>query len=275
MDFFLVDAVPLDTDLVSDYPELVKLGDHLFQEISETIKITNKYRSKEALKLILINLYKGLVRDLAVRYSRNKTYYQSGTRYSQIWFKYDRVIPIIDALKNLGYAEYKDGIHYLDDDVLYQSRIWASQKLIDLFYKFHFQEIKYVKKSPPKELIQLNATKEDGGHSLDYKETYKTETMRYNLVRYNRFIEKQDIEFNLPAEVPVNCHCLETRKGNVLSQRIEITKLSTDNDLEIVLDDQRFDGYRIDGMTFLIANDEDSATAEKILNKIKSNINNS
>ena len=273
MDFFLVDAVPLDTDLVSDYPELVKLGDHLFQEISETIKITNKYRSKEALKLILINLYKGFVRDLAVRYSRDKAYYQSGTRYSQIWFKYDRVIPIIDALKNLGYAEYKEGLHYPDDDVLYQSRIWASQKLIDLFYKFHFQEIKYVKKSPPKELIQLNATKDDGGHSLDYRETHKTETMRSDLVRYNKFIEKQDIEFNLPAEVPVNWHCLETRKGNVLSQRIEITKLSTDKDIVISVDDVSLSGYEIDGMTFIIADGGDSEAAEKIFNKIKSNIN--
>ena len=78
----------------------------------------------------------------------------------------------------------------------------------------------------------------------------------------------------MPAEIPVSRSFLSTRKGNVLSQRIEITKLATDCDLEIVLDDQRFEGYRIDGMTFIITNKEDAAVAEKILNKIKSNINN-
>jgi len=50
MDLFLLDAIPLDTDLVSEYPELVKLGDHLFEEVAGVAKITNAYRSKEALK---------------------------------------------------------------------------------------------------------------------------------------------------------------------------------------------------------------------------------
>jgi hypothetical protein len=50
MDLFLLDAIPLDTDLVSEYPELVKLGDHLFDEVSAVAKTTNEYRSKEALK---------------------------------------------------------------------------------------------------------------------------------------------------------------------------------------------------------------------------------
>ena len=67
MPLFLLDATPLDTDLVSDYPALVKLGDHLFEEIASHAKITNKYRGKEALKLVLINLYKGFRRGRAVR----------------------------------------------------------------------------------------------------------------------------------------------------------------------------------------------------------------
>jgi len=81
MDLFLIDAIPLDTDLVSDYPQIVKLVDHLFDEVSDVAKITNEYRSKEALKLILINLYKGYRRGRAVRYSRDKAYYAAGTRY--------------------------------------------------------------------------------------------------------------------------------------------------------------------------------------------------
>jgi hypothetical protein len=111
MNLFLLDAIPLDTDLVSKYPQLVKLADD------------NAYRGKEAMKLILINLYKGHRRGRAIRYSRDKAFYAAGTRYHEIWFKYDRVIDIIDVLKTLGYADFKDGLHYPDDNVGGRSEI--------------------------------------------------------------------------------------------------------------------------------------------------------
>ena len=44
MDLFLLDAIPLDTALVSRYPQLVKLGDHLFDEVTTVAKTTNPYR---------------------------------------------------------------------------------------------------------------------------------------------------------------------------------------------------------------------------------------
>ena len=163
MDLFLLDSIPLDTDLVSEYPQIVKLGDAISDEVSGVAKTANRYRSKEALKLILINLYKGYRRGRAVRYSRDKAFYAAGTRYYQIWFKYDRIIPIIDALKTLGYADFKDGIHFPDEHFLYQSRIWASQKLIDLFHEYHFQKIIHLKETPPRELIQLRAPRKEGG----------------------------------------------------------------------------------------------------------------
>ena len=81
MNPFLLDAIPLDTDLVSQYPQIVKLGGHLFDEVSGLVKVMNKYRSKEALKLILINLNKGYRRGRAVRYSRDKAFYTDGSRY--------------------------------------------------------------------------------------------------------------------------------------------------------------------------------------------------
>jgi hypothetical protein len=154
MDLFLIDAISLDTELVSDYPQMVKLGDHLFDEVSGVAKITNKggsgittYRNKEALKLIVINLYKGYRKGRAVGYSRDKGYYGDDSRYRQIWFKYDRIIDVIDALKTLGYADYKDGLHYPDEDVLYQSRVWATPKLLDLFHEFEIKQITSLKKA--------------------------------------------------------------------------------------------------------------------------------
>jgi hypothetical protein len=81
MNLFLLDAISLDTDLVSKYPQVVKLSDDLFDEVSGVAKMTNPYRSKEALKLILINLYKGFIRARAIRYSRDKVSYAAGSRY--------------------------------------------------------------------------------------------------------------------------------------------------------------------------------------------------
>lgn len=105
-------------------------------------------------------------------------------------------------MKTLGYADYKDGLHIPDQVVLYQSRIWASQKLIDLFRRYHFQEITYLEEAPARELIQLHAEDEDGGYLMDYNDDHKTNTMRDNLIRYNKFIEGQEIEVRLNAEAP-------------------------------------------------------------------------
>jgi len=274
MDLFLLDAIPLDTDLVSEYPELVKLGDHLFEEVEGIAKTAKKYRSKEALKLILINLFKGYRRGRAIRYSRDKAFYASGRRYHQIWFKYKRVIPIIDALKELGYAEGKDGLHFPDDDVLYQSRIWASKKLIDLFHEFHFQTITHLKETPPRELIELRVSKENGGHRIDYKDEHETETMRENLIRYNKFIDEQEIEVRLPPDAEVSWHFLESRKGNILSQRIEITRFNTDNDLIFMIDDGEYHGYDIDGIRFVIDNGKLTDSVNKYISDNQITINN-
>ena len=71
------EAITLDTYLVSDFPEVRKLGDLLFQEIMELNKDDIKtprerYKVKETLKIILINLSIGHQAGLTIRYSRRK-----------------------------------------------------------------------------------------------------------------------------------------------------------------------------------------------------------
>jgi hypothetical protein len=281
---FLTDAIILTTYLVSDYPELIGLADHLFTAVLDLTKINNKYRLKEALKLILINLYNGFVKGRAVRYSRDKTSYKCGTRYTELWFKYDRIKSIVDALKELEYVNYKDGIYYPGDNVHFQSRMWASKKLIDLFYEFQFQKIKYIKKSPPKEIIQLKERKEKingkkiGGRWIDYTDNHKTETMRYSLYRYNKFIDEQDIQVVLSGDVPVNWNFLLKRKSNIVSLRIEIIKFSTDADTIFKIDDKdkEYAGYTIGGFQLILA-DENFPAADKDTHNtfIDNNIHNS
>jgi len=61
---FFENAIHLDTYLISDYPEVVSLADNLFEEVigkdKRRIKTRmERYKSKETLKIILINLIVG------------------------------------------------------------------------------------------------------------------------------------------------------------------------------------------------------------------------
>ena len=72
---FFVNAIELDTYLISEYPQVKTLADRLFQELVEVdprrVKTkTEEYRSKETLKIILINLIVAHDMAVAVRYSR-------------------------------------------------------------------------------------------------------------------------------------------------------------------------------------------------------------
>lgn len=173
--------------------------------------------------------------------------------------------PIIDALKTLGYADFKDGLHFPKEEVRYQSRIWASQKLIDLFYEYHFSSITRLKEAPPRELIQLRAPRKEGGRKLKYKDNHRTETMRDNLIRYNKFIEKQDIEVRLPADAEISWQFLETRAGNILSDRIEITNIDTNNEWIVDVGNTKYYGYQIEGMRFLIDNGDIPVEVKKLI----------
>jgi hypothetical protein len=121
-------------------------------------------------------------------------------------------------LKSLGYADFKDGMHFPDEDLLFQSRIWASPKSRDLFHELEFQTITHLRKNPPKEIIQLRDSKKNGGRKLKYEDDHKTETMRANLNRYNRFIEGHDVEVRLPQDAEVSWQFLESRRGNTQKQ---------------------------------------------------------
>jgi len=283
MHTFLTEAKRLNTYLVSDHPELKSLADRLFPDILAHTKINNKYRLKEALKIIIINLYEAYVKNRAVRYSRDKNSYQCGTRYTEIWFKYNRIIPIIDALITLGYVHYKDGIHRPNENVLFQSRIWAAQKLVELFYEYQFKNIKYIRKKPPKEIIQLRERKEKingkkvGGRWLDYTDNHKTETMRDRLSRYNKFIDKQDVQVSLSGDVCVNLLFLEKLKSNIVSQRIEIIKLSTDADAIFKFgdEDKEYSGYVINGFEFILADENITKSDNQNIFSNNKNIHNS
>ena len=101
---FFENAIELDTYLISEYPQVKTLADRLFQEVMKANPRRGKtkieeYRSKETLKIILINLVVANDMGVAVRYSRRKPRYANNSRYCRIYFKRRHLFSRIDHKK--------------------------------------------------------------------------------------------------------------------------------------------------------------------------------
>ena len=106
------------------------LVDALFAEVAPLITVSSKARQKEALKTVLLNLLRADRLDRPVRYSRDKNRYQRDRRYGMLFFKYDRLIPIIDALAQQGYIEQSSYYNDPNDDRGgLQTRMWGTDRL--------------------------------------------------------------------------------------------------------------------------------------------------
>lgn len=267
-DIDLEHALEIDAFLVSDYPGLVKLGNYLFLKLfADDEKRTRSPRelskSKETLKLILINLHAAYQGSVAVRYSRRPAYYTRRNRYGKIYFKFDRVIPIIDRLLELSYLNTKKAVYDSDkDDFRRQPRIWASDNLLDLFERYGMVAAE-VRKEPPSvdELIILkNAAKEP--IDIDLKEQRvsikKFNQMLGRLKRYNEFIPAHKFEVKLSGEVPVNEHFLKIFLMSHMSKgMVRITGLQTDFDVKFRFKDCELPGFEINKSKFILAPPKD------------------
>lgn len=205
---FFENAIELDTYLISHYPEVRSLADRLFQELigvdpRRARTKTEEYRSKETLKIILINLIVAHDMAVGVRYPRRKSRYNNNSRYARLYFKYNRVIPIIDTLVEMGYVETWKGYQNWEDRIGRESRMAASSRLIELFREYNILTLDYIGVSPPniEDLVQL---RDNQGKDLAFDEEYrkKRDAMTEDLVRYNEFISHHEVSFILtPVDV--------------------------------------------------------------------------
>lgn len=252
---FLEHAIALDAYLVSDYPEIVRLGDVLFQEVlaadlerGKTVR--ERYKSKATLKILLVNLHVGCQSGVAIKYSRRKLAYSGKARYARIFFSYERVIPIIDKLAEMEYVEHWKGFKDRDKEIGRLSRMAAAPKLIELFEKYNVAQIQ-VKRSAPA-IDDLIVCRDSDGNQIEIENTRPVELMRENLVRYNRFIEQQLVEYRLDGNTPVNLHFLHSLRQLACNGCIEITNLSTQADLTIKYQDNEYRGFEVHDKRFLL-----------------------
>ncbi len=192
---WLNDSIPLDI-FQSSSLRLRHLVNRLFDKITPLIKVSSTARQKEALKIILINLYQANQLNKPVRYSRDKNYYTCDRRYGQLFFKYDRIIPIIDGLERLGYIEQSTFYFDHKKEEGKQTRMWGTETLWSLFREHRIPEFAlFIPEQAHRDeiIILRNESKKDIG----YRETSQIRRMREDLERYNAFVKRHTISLQL------------------------------------------------------------------------------
>ena len=132
---WLEHALPFDIWIGSDRRTVKDARDYIFKEIGEDKKyirsnVQSKYRDREALLIILINLWIGLFVGRPIRVSMDANLYSRNQRYGKLWFKYSRMRRLLEKLERHGYIEKKPGFK---DKYGRQTRIWVTVKLIRIF----------------------------------------------------------------------------------------------------------------------------------------------
>jgi len=216
---WLNDAMPLDV-FQSSSLRLRRLVNRLFDTITPLIKVSSKSRQKEALKIVLINLYQANQLNRPVRYSRDKNSYTCDRRYGQLFFKYDRIIPIIDSLERLGYIEQSTFYFDHENEKGKQTRMWGTEKLWSIFREHRFpQSTLFIPEPAQKDeiIILRNKSKKDIG----YRETRQTRRMREDLERYNAFVSKHNISLQIKGSTIVdNRFLVEDIYNNIHKGRV-------------------------------------------------------
>jgi hypothetical protein len=225
--YWLEDAICLEVHR-SKSSRLRRLVDYLFDEITPLIKVSSKSRQKTVLKTILLSLYQAREVNKPVRYSRNKNHYTRNRRYGQLFFKFDRIIPIIDALEHLDYVEQKSGFYIQDQEDGRQTRMWGTDNLWRLFTDFGLHQPVFFKPDAPggdEEVILRNDKKQH----VAYSDNPTIQQMRRDLKRYNDFIRKHKVTLRLDGDVVVDYRFLvndvfqNIRKGNVWIKSVQYT----------------------------------------------------
>jgi hypothetical protein len=228
-------AMPLDGALISAEPEIMQIVDDLFPEILDELKTNKKLSSisgkksqariNYACKVILFNLYLAYLLGIPVRYSRRKAYYSSARRYGKLYFKYQRVIAIIDTFEELGLIKCKIGKNSQTKRHRRQSRMWASPKLIELFEDKSPNPLP-VHRAEREEHIELRRKDKT---PTDYSDTNEINQLRANVESYNKFISAQRVELNIDGTATTNMNSLKQLVGEVLKGNATVKNLTLEN----------------------------------------------
>lgn len=208
--YLIKHASQFDVYKWSDFREVNSVVDAIYEEIktlrsSNGIRIKGADKVKKHLKVVLIDLWAAakLGTNPYRAISKNKSDYQRGSRYRQIYLKYDYLIPIINDLKTLGYIKEIIGGHFNSHG--FRTRIKAENKLINkiLFPEYGVSRvislqgnISFVSRTNEitSELIVL---RNEEGDPIDYQDTPTIIQMRENLKLINNKLAETRITLDI------------------------------------------------------------------------------
>lgn len=232
---WLNSAIFLDATLMAMAPELKGIADTFFSDIltlvygSKMARTTARYKLKQVIKILLLNVYVGYLLGCPVRYSRTSNLYSKvgKKRYGLLFLTYRKVIASVDALISLGLIEHAKGFFDTTRKEGRQARLWASPRLIRIFHQvidpYCSQQ---VTRDDRTEIIELRDIKKN---RIGYIDTPHTHSMRDNLQRYNDFISGQDVVVQVGGSQRISLNNLNNRIfSNFISGNFTIMNLVVD-----------------------------------------------
>ena len=194
-------SVLFDVHKWSDYSEVNAAIGHLFAILRSDASLSvQENKGRKFLKIIVLDLLASWYTD-SERYSaihRGKTYYtELDGRYNKLYFKYDVMIKVLDALVKLEYVEQHLGFYSSENPNLSRTtRIRATQKLIDYLIQDYLIVEGMIEKAPDTESIILREKKGSKQVDIDYEDTDHTIQMRRDLCKYNNLL--RDVFISIP-----------------------------------------------------------------------------
>ena len=182
-------ARPLDVHRWSEYPEVNDFVDYVFTDLKSVNG--NAQISKKLVKVILLDLYVAWCADsrLMLMFSRDNNAYKSKSRYNELHIG-KKIIGIVDALIANGVIGQKLGFNDRVSGIGFQSRLWASDKLITLFEKARFNQF-YISHHEDWDPVVLRNESKD---AQEYRDTPETKRMRALLLDYINILEHTHID---------------------------------------------------------------------------------
>ena len=160
--------------------------DSLYSQLNISYKGYLEDRKKQALNNILSNLLIAHYNNQSLAVSRRCEDYSFPTRfYGMNHYTYCIIIPLLNSLKELEYIEEKPGYFNYNTGRGFRTRIWATLKLLELY----FQVLPNQKLQYSKSII----LKDDCKKSIVYDESIIVKKMKRFVDEYNELISSFDI----------------------------------------------------------------------------------
>lgn len=198
----------LDVYSYSEHPKVVEACEYIVDSIFKPRKDRRKYW--KAVRMLITNLWISATASNNPwrSFSRDRTAYQHGTRYNQIYISF-LVVSIVDVLIKLGYIEQINFKYNRWTGYGRSSRIRATDKLLELV---RIRDIYTVLGENPEDTSEVVFLRDGQKKLIDYKDNGRTNEVRESLRKINKLLFETNISVDRKALVNSNEVVILTNK---------------------------------------------------------------